>query len=427
MEESTALALREEGALVTQSHEPFISFEGMSFPQKWDTIEKLCKSNMVPKEYRGNAIDAILAYDLGASVGFHFTQALQSIAVINGRPCIWGDGMIGLVRNSPRCEWIEEVEFGDPGTEGYGWRATAKRIGDPKLIVNTFTIRQAKVAKLWGKEGPWTTYPERMVKMRARSWTCRDGFADVLKGLAMREEVVDVPPEVRDAIVNAPSRTLAIKAAMNARATIDRAIIEDEPPEPLERQAAADVAAVRPPAVEETTAERIEKALDAAALHDPDFTVMPGQEIRDFVNGEAAGRNVPEPELRRIEQEAEGGRLMRANVRDVLRAMRKLALSRMPDAPTDEIPPGSGPPASSGAVSSAPDSIGLRKFTDMAPDELEREVIAHGEHLGLEPREVMRKISVFGENKHVTHATAPKIVEQLETAAREKNSGSAAA
>src|SRR5262249_49394 len=34
-------------------------------------------------------------------------------------------------------------------------------------------------------------YPRRMLMMRARSWALRDGFADVLRGLSIREEVED--------------------------------------------------------------------------------------------------------------------------------------------------------------------------------------------------------------------------------------------
>ncbi len=42
-----------------------------------------------------------------------------------------------------------------------------------------------------GKQGPWTQYPERMLKLRARGFTLRDAFPDVLKGIKAREEVED--------------------------------------------------------------------------------------------------------------------------------------------------------------------------------------------------------------------------------------------
>src|SRR3546814_15538068 len=44
-----------------------------------------------------------------------------------------------------------------------------------------------------GKQGPWSQYPQRMRQMRARAWAMRDGFADVLKGIGIAEEVRDFP------------------------------------------------------------------------------------------------------------------------------------------------------------------------------------------------------------------------------------------
>src|SRR5208337_216254 len=55
------------------------------------------------------------------------------------------------------------------------------------------SIADAKLAGLWNKEGPWRTYPKRMLKMRARGFTLRDGFADKLKGLKSVEELHDTP------------------------------------------------------------------------------------------------------------------------------------------------------------------------------------------------------------------------------------------
>ncbi len=45
-----------------------------------------------------------------------------------------------------------------------------------------------KRAGLSGKQGPWTQYPKRMMKLRARSYALRDVFPDVLKGMAIAQE-----------------------------------------------------------------------------------------------------------------------------------------------------------------------------------------------------------------------------------------------
>ncbi len=58
----------------------------------------------------------------------------------------------------------------------------------PSLIISK---EDAKKAGLWGKAGPWSQYPKRMLQMRARSFALRDKFADALSGLIMAEEAQD--------------------------------------------------------------------------------------------------------------------------------------------------------------------------------------------------------------------------------------------
>jgi hypothetical protein len=120
--------------------------------------------------------------------------ALSNIAVVNGRPSLFGDAALALVRSSGQLESYSEEEVGERGKDSFGYKITAKRRGfDPQS--ETFTTADAKTAKLWGKTGPWTDYPARMLKFRARGFLLRDVFGDVLKGLRTMEEVRDIPAE----------------------------------------------------------------------------------------------------------------------------------------------------------------------------------------------------------------------------------------
>jgi hypothetical protein len=58
-----------------------------------------------------------------------------------------------------------------------------------------FSVEDAKRAGLWGKQGPWSAYPKRMMQMRARGFALRDAFPDVLKGLITAEEAEDYPSQ----------------------------------------------------------------------------------------------------------------------------------------------------------------------------------------------------------------------------------------
>lgn len=175
----------------------------------WRIATAVMKAGMAPKSLK-SAEACTIAIMHGLEVGFAPMQALQSIAVINGRPTIWGDGAIGLVRGSGHFEEIKEW------MDGQGDALTAfckvKRRGEPWSTVYSFSVAQAKKAGLWSKEGPWQTYPERMLAVRPRSWALRDVFADVLKGLGIAEEVMDTQREAQR--IDAPPPPPAIEAVV---------------------------------------------------------------------------------------------------------------------------------------------------------------------------------------------------------------------
>jgi hypothetical protein len=157
--------------------------EAMAFAQM------VAKSDFAPKDFKGKAESCLLAIQHGSEVGLSPMQSLQSIAVINGRPAVWGDAALAVVSASPVCEFVTE------GIEGEGEQMVAtciaKRRGYPAPTAVRFSVADAKKAGLWGKTGPWTQYPKRMLQLRARGFALRDAFPDVLKGLVTAEEAQD--------------------------------------------------------------------------------------------------------------------------------------------------------------------------------------------------------------------------------------------
>ena len=118
--------------------------------------------------------------------------SLTNILVVNGKPAIWGDALLGIVRAHPDFSDIRETLQGEGDDmvaiceiDRKGQSTTARR----------FSVKDAKRAGLWGKPGPWANYPLRMLQMRARAWACRDAFADALRGLGVSEEIRDIEPK----------------------------------------------------------------------------------------------------------------------------------------------------------------------------------------------------------------------------------------
>ena len=172
--------------------------------------EMLAKSSMVPKQYQNKPEDVLVAVQWGKELGLAPLQALQNIACINGKPSVYGDAALALVQASPLCEGIEERMEGE-GTPNPQAVCVAHRKGR-KPVVATFSVEDAKRAGLWGKQGPWSSYPKRMLAMRARGFALRDAFPDVLKGLISAEEAADYPDEAKPRPVAKPANPLDLVA-----------------------------------------------------------------------------------------------------------------------------------------------------------------------------------------------------------------------
>lgn len=172
---------------VVTTHYPVLTPQ--TFDQLMTFADMAAKSDMVPKDFKGKPGNIVLAVQMGAELGLSPMQSLSSIAVINGRPGVWGDGLIGICRQSPLCqdiiEWTE-----NEGDEMIAY-CTAKRRGATDVTAR-FSVVDARKAGLWGKD-IWAKYPARMLQNRARGFALRDQFPDLLRGLKTIEELRDTP------------------------------------------------------------------------------------------------------------------------------------------------------------------------------------------------------------------------------------------
>jgi hypothetical protein len=178
-----------------------------SFDDAFRFAKMVAASDFAPKDFKGKPESCLLAIQHGSEVGLSPMQSLQSIAVINGRPTIWGDAALALVQASPVCEYVREYVEGDG--DNLTAVCEAKRRGYPAPTVSRFSMADAKRAGLAGKTGPWSQYPARMLALRARGFALRNAFADALRGLITAEEAQDYPtPEpAREPVVVRPKFT----------------------------------------------------------------------------------------------------------------------------------------------------------------------------------------------------------------------------
>ncbi len=161
----------------------------------------IAASDFIPVAYKGKPGNILAAWQMGAELGLKPLASLQNIAVINGRPSLWGDVMLGIIKAHHSCEFVHEDEA-DMSLENPIATCTSKRRGQPPVI-RTFSMMEAQLAGLVDAQGkgrggnavPWTTYPKRMLSMRARGFSLRDTWPDLLRGLWTAEEAQDIPTD----------------------------------------------------------------------------------------------------------------------------------------------------------------------------------------------------------------------------------------
>lgn len=189
-------------------------------PQSFDEVQRLADVAVKAGLYKADSVEVAIAQACmvilqGLECGVPPTQAIQQIAVINGRCVIWGDLLPALVwaRGHKIKEWFD----------GEGDNLTAycsiTRGDNGETIERSFSVADAKAAGLWDtrekirrkdksgnwydkdNDSPWFRFRKRMLQMRSRGFACRDGVPDVLRGMYVREELdetVDITPKRKE-------------------------------------------------------------------------------------------------------------------------------------------------------------------------------------------------------------------------------------
>ena len=175
----------------------------------------MISAGIVPDAYREggrrenpvNAELVLMGVLKSMELGLPPQTGIGTIMPVNNRFTVWGDGAVALIQRNNVITSLMQVELGGSFDRAapigdwpaaYGWRVSIARRGQEAPYVGEFTIADAKRAGLWlnAKRQPWILYPSRMLFNRARAFALRDGFADCLMGLGIREEIEDITPPI---------------------------------------------------------------------------------------------------------------------------------------------------------------------------------------------------------------------------------------
>lgn len=200
----------------------------------------LAKSDLVPKSFGQRPENVFAAIMYGREIGVSAMQALSNIAVVNGRPSVWGELATALVRQSGLCESLTYKFEGSGAT--LKCIATGKRKGDTESHTETFSMEDAKVAG-FDKKDTYLKHPKDMLMWKALHRLFKFLWADVIKGISIREVADDIPME--------EVGTVEIEAPEKAAAPAQPA---EKPEEPKKRGPG------RPPKAEPTPEEKTTEA-----------------------------------------------------------------------------------------------------------------------------------------------------------------------
>ena len=149
------------------------------------------------------------------------------------------------------------------------------RKGKDANVVARFSVADAKKAGLWGKAGPWSQYPKRMLQLRARGFALRDAFPDVLKGLVTAEEAQDYtqPEQPREPVVVRPKFDTPPQSTTETVVPL-KPKVKHEPK--LTRAEAGRLAIGSAPTIEacEALRTKLDTYHDAAEISDDEFTEL---------------------------------------------------------------------------------------------------------------------------------------------------------
>lgn len=158
-----------------ERHEPSPVVPMQAFNTMYDQAKVLCRSSMVPKQYRGQPDNVVVAALTGLPFGWDVMTSMRCIDVIEGTAAIKPQAMLGLIRSRGH---KVEITLGKDKAVAVGTRGD-----DGTSMTVEFGLADAQRAGLAGK-AVWKAYPAAMCMWRAVSMLARAHFSDVTLGLA---------------------------------------------------------------------------------------------------------------------------------------------------------------------------------------------------------------------------------------------------
>lgn len=162
----------------------------------------LSKSALIPSALRGKPADVAIIVMTGMELGIGPMQALQNIAVVNGKPTAEGKLLLALIQS--RCPEAG-IEIQSEPT-----KAVVKMTRGKNSYTATWDTARARTLGLMDKPN-YKSQPGTMLKWRAVADAARTLFSDVVLGILTNDEAEDIreTKEVESTVTDKVARLAA--------------------------------------------------------------------------------------------------------------------------------------------------------------------------------------------------------------------------
>lgn len=199
MSEETKLPAKQEET-TTEVVAGFTSGQAFALIQR--QAQLLAASDLVPKEFKGNTANCVIALDMANRMGMNPLAIMQNIYIVHGKPGWSSTFIIGAINSTKKFSPLRFEMTGDGDAKTcVAWvmeLATGERLESPPVSIG-MAKKEGWVDKTGSK---WKTMPDLMLRYRAATLFGRLYAPEILMGMRTEDElqdIVDITPE-RDSL-----------------------------------------------------------------------------------------------------------------------------------------------------------------------------------------------------------------------------------
>lgn len=191
--------------------------------QKFELAQRkaklLASSDIVPKAYRGNVANCLVAMRMAETTGADPIMVMTQLYDVHGKPNFSAQFLIACFNTKGLYSPIRYRFIGEEGKDSWGCVAYAYELLTGEILEGpAVTIAMAKGEGWAGKTGSkWKHMPELMLRYRAATFLVRTTAPEITMGMLTDDEVSDI---------ELPRPVVATSTSLNE---VMNAIAETEP------------------------------------------------------------------------------------------------------------------------------------------------------------------------------------------------------